>query len=121
MLTSEGTIRALLSQDRKHSKRFKISIFIDPYWSVTISLALEKSLSISVDIGAINRMLMAIKDKLENHFCWADSSYYFNRSNTISTGLQQYTLYLLSSILKIVAFCSFIYILYLFGRSINGP
>ena len=62
-LTAEGIISALLSQDRRHSKRFSVSVFMDPRWSVTVSLAVEKSRSVSVDIAAIDRMSIAIKDK----------------------------------------------------------
>ena len=62
-LTAEGIISALLSQDRRHSKRFSVSEFMDPRWSVTVSLALEKSRSVSVDIGAMDRISIAIKDK----------------------------------------------------------
>ena len=62
-LTAEGIISTLLSQDRRHSKRFRVSVFMDPRWSVTVSLALEKSRSVSVDIAAIDRISIAIKDK----------------------------------------------------------
>lgn len=65
MLTSEGTISALRSQDRKHSTRFKVSMFIDPRWSVTVNLDLEKSLSVSVDIGAIDRMSILFSSSLQ--------------------------------------------------------
>ena len=119
-LTSDGTIRALLSQDRRHSKRFNVSVFIDPRWFVTESLALEKSRSVSVDIGAIDRISMAIKDKVGNRRRCADSNHHFNGSDTITTGSRQYTSYSSSSMLKIVAFCSFIHILYPFIRLVVG-
>jgi hypothetical protein len=65
-LTSDGISVVLRSHDRKHSKRFTVSTFIDPRRSVTESLALEKSRSVSVDIGAIDRMSIAINDKVGN-------------------------------------------------------
>ena len=121
MLTSEGTIRALPSQDRKHSTRFKVSMFIDPRWSVTVSFDLEKSRSVPVDIGGIDRMSMAINDKLGNRRRWAGSSHHFSGSSTIMIGSRQYTSYSSSSMLRIVACCSFIHILYPFSRFIGGP
>jgi hypothetical protein len=87
-LTCDWAIRVLPSHDRRYSRRFKVSIFIDPRRSVTISLALEKSHSISADIGGINRMSIAIKDKLGKLLRCASSSHHFKGSNIIITGLR---------------------------------
>jgi hypothetical protein len=50
-LIAEGIMSALLSQDRRHSKKFCVSVFMGPRWSVTVNSALEKSRSVS-DQGA---------------------------------------------------------------------
>jgi hypothetical protein len=49
-LTAEGSISTLLSQDRRHSKRFRVSAFIDSRWDLTMAEVLSTLESIPHDL-----------------------------------------------------------------------
>jgi hypothetical protein len=62
-LTAEGIMSALLSQDRRYSKKFCVSVFMGPRWSVTVNLALERSRS----VWAKERILTLKKENTATH------------------------------------------------------
>lgn len=71
--------------------------------------------SVSMDIGANDRMSMDTNDRLGDLLLWVDLSHHFSGSGPIIIGSRQHTSYSSPSLLNIIAFCSFIHIWYPFG------